>query len=140
MIMSIKQKQTQRHREQTCGCQGRGGREWDGLSVWGQQMQNITFGMNKQQGPTIQHRELYLISWHRPWSKIRKGMHIYNWVTLLYGKKKEIILNNTHQKCLTLVLILCYLYLFEQNASYLGLLNTIAIVSFINGSLFYLCF
>ena len=29
-----KQKQTQRHREQICGCQGRG-REWGGLGVWG---------------------------------------------------------------------------------------------------------
>ena len=26
--LSTEQKQTQRHREQTCGCQGRGEREW----------------------------------------------------------------------------------------------------------------
>ena len=30
-----KTKQTYRHREQTCGCQGGRGREWDGLGVWG---------------------------------------------------------------------------------------------------------
>ena len=30
-----KQKQTHRHGEQTCGCQGVVGREWDGLGVWG---------------------------------------------------------------------------------------------------------
>ena len=27
----------------------------------------LTFEMGKQWGPTIQHRELYSISWHRPW-------------------------------------------------------------------------
>ena len=33
MNLSIRQKQTRRHREQACGCQGRGeGR--DGLGVW----------------------------------------------------------------------------------------------------------
>ena len=30
--LSTKQKQTHRHREETCGCQDGGGREWDG---WG---------------------------------------------------------------------------------------------------------
>ena len=34
MILSTEQKQTHRHREHTCGCQGRGGREWEGLRVW----------------------------------------------------------------------------------------------------------
>ena len=33
MNLSTKEKQTQRHREQTSGCQGGGGR--DGLEVWG---------------------------------------------------------------------------------------------------------
>ena len=33
MNLSMKQKQTHRHREQTCGCQGVGWR--DGLGVWG---------------------------------------------------------------------------------------------------------
>ena len=55
----MKQKQTHRQREHTCGCQGGG--EWgrDGLGVWGWQMQTIIFRMDKQQGPTVQHRELY---------------------------------------------------------------------------------
>ena len=35
MNLSTKQKLTHRHREQTCGCQGGGGRERDGLAVWG---------------------------------------------------------------------------------------------------------
>ena len=30
MNLSTKLKQTHRHREQTCGCQGGEGREWDG--------------------------------------------------------------------------------------------------------------
>ena len=32
--LSTKQKPTHRHREQTCGCQGEGKREWDGLGIW----------------------------------------------------------------------------------------------------------
>ena len=50
MNLSIKQKQTYRHREQTCSCQRAGGREWDGLGIWGLQMQTITYRMDKQQG------------------------------------------------------------------------------------------
>ena len=34
MSLSIKQKQTQKHREQTCGCQGGEEREWGGQGVW----------------------------------------------------------------------------------------------------------
>ena len=34
MNLSTKQKQTQRHREQTCGCPGAGVMEWEGLGVW----------------------------------------------------------------------------------------------------------
>ena len=40
MNLSMKQKQTHRHREQTCGCQGGwgmrdGGWGRDGLGIWG---------------------------------------------------------------------------------------------------------
>ena len=63
MKRSTKQKQTHGHREQTCACQGEEGREWDGLECQGQQMQTIIFRMDKQQGPTVWHRELYAISW-----------------------------------------------------------------------------
>ena len=48
MNLYTKQKQTHSHREQTCGCQGRRGEEWDGLGVWSEQMQTITFLMDKQ--------------------------------------------------------------------------------------------
>ena len=66
MNLSTKQKQTHRHRQQTCGCQGRG--EWgrEGLGVWDQQIRTIIGRMDKQQGRTVQHRELYSISCDRP--------------------------------------------------------------------------
>ena len=34
----------------------------DGLGIWGQQMQTIIYRMDKQQGPTVQHRERGSIS------------------------------------------------------------------------------
>ena len=33
----------------------------DGLGGWDQQMQTIIYRINKQEGPTVQHRELYSI-------------------------------------------------------------------------------
>ena len=66
MNISTKQKQTHRHREQTCGCQGGGGWEREGLGVWDQQMQTIIYRTDKQQSPTVQHRELYSISCDKP--------------------------------------------------------------------------
>ena len=66
MNLSVKQKQTHKYREQICGCQGGGGREWDGQGVWGWQMQTITFRMDRQQGPTVQHRKLYSVSCDKP--------------------------------------------------------------------------
>ena len=61
---------SQTQSEQTCGCQ-RGGWKRDGLGNWGQQMQTVTFRMDKQQGLTEQHRELYPVSWDRlGWKRI----------------------------------------------------------------------
>ena len=51
MNLSMKQKQTHRHREQTCGCQRGEGWGRDGLGVWDQQMQTIICRMDKQQCP-----------------------------------------------------------------------------------------
>ena len=51
MNLSIEKKQAHGHGEQTCGCQGEGGgnaRDWEGLGVWGQQVQIIPFGVDKQ--------------------------------------------------------------------------------------------
>ena len=50
---------------QICGCQGGGSMEWDGWQVWSQQMQIITFRMDKQ-GPTVKQREICPISGDRP--------------------------------------------------------------------------
>ena len=66
MNLSMKQKWTHRHREQTSGCQRGRGWGWDGLEVWDQQMQTIIYRMDKQQGPTVQHRGLYSISCDKP--------------------------------------------------------------------------
>ena len=62
MNLSMKQKQTHGYREQTCGCQRGGDPGREGLGVWDQQMQTLTARRDKQQGPTVQHSELYSIS------------------------------------------------------------------------------
>ena len=62
MNLSMKQKQTHRHGEQTCGCQAGGEQGRDGVGGWALQIQTIIYRMDKQQGPTVQHRELYSIS------------------------------------------------------------------------------
>ena len=66
--LPTKQKQTHRHREEACGCHGGG--EWgrEGLEVWDEQTKP---DMDKQQGLTGQHRELYSISCDKPsWKRI----------------------------------------------------------------------
>ena len=61
----MKQKQNQGHREQIGGCQGGGvggGMEWElGVS-------NVRFiqRMDKQQGLTVKHKELYSVSQEKP--------------------------------------------------------------------------
>ena len=47
MNLSVKQKQTHRHRKQTCGYQGGGGWWRDGVGVWGEQMQTIIYTTDK---------------------------------------------------------------------------------------------
>ena len=60
MNLYTKQKQTHRHRKQTYGYQRvKWGR--DKLGVWDQQIQITIYRTDKQQGPTVQHRELYSI-------------------------------------------------------------------------------
>ena len=69
--MNLSMKQNQGHREQTGGCQGGGGWGRVGLGVWDQQMQTSIYRMDKQQGPTVQHRELYSKSCDKPsWKEI----------------------------------------------------------------------
>ena len=38
----------------------------DGVGSWGQQMQAITYRMDKQQGPSVQHREPDSIFYDKP--------------------------------------------------------------------------
>ena len=42
------------------------GRERDGLGIWAWQMKTITFRVDKQQGPAVQHGKLYSISCDKP--------------------------------------------------------------------------
>ena len=78
MNISMKQKQTLRHREQIHGCQCIGG--GDGLGVWNEQMQTSTYRADKKQGPTGYHRELYLISFDEPQWKILECIYIYMYI------------------------------------------------------------
>lgn len=68
MKLSMKNKQT--HREQTYGCQGEKGR----VGVWDEQMQSIMYRMDRQQGPTVEHTELYSIPYSKPqWKRTWKA-------------------------------------------------------------------
>ena len=49
------------------------GERWgaDKLGVWDQQIQTTIYKPDKQQGPTVQHRELYSISCNKlEWKRI----------------------------------------------------------------------
>ena len=64
MNISIKQKQTHRHRKQPCGFQvengSKGGKDWE----FG--VQTIICRMVKQQGLTVYHRKVYSVSCDKP--------------------------------------------------------------------------
>ena len=80
MNLSMKQKQTDRYREQTCGCQGRGEQGRTGLRVWDQQVQTIIYKRDKPQGPKVQHRELYSISFNKPYVKEYEKLYMYTYI------------------------------------------------------------
>ena len=53
---------------------------------WDQQIQMTTQKMGKQQGPAVEHRELYLVYSTKPqWKRIWKRIGT-NWITLLYTR------------------------------------------------------
>ena len=56
--------------------------EGDGLRVCDYQMQTSVYRINKQQGPTVQHREIYSISCDKPeWKKYEKEcIYIYKFL------------------------------------------------------------
>ena len=55
-----------RDTEQTGGFQGQGSLKSVREGVWDQKMKTIIQRMDKQQGPTLQHRELYSIFHDKP--------------------------------------------------------------------------
>ena len=57
-------------------------------------MQTITLRMDKQQGPAIEHRELYTIIWETNIQK--EHIYIYDWVTLLYSRNWHSIVNQLY--------------------------------------------
>ena len=92
MTKQMKQKETHRHRKQTGGCQG-GGMDWE-------------FGISRCRyttSPTVEHRELYSISYGKlQWKNMKKNIYIYiyiymyNWITLLYRGNKHNIVNQLY--------------------------------------------
>ena len=64
MNLPMKQKQTHRHREQTCGCPG--GREEGWTGSLGLADAASIYRMDKQQGPAAEHRKPCSISWDKP--------------------------------------------------------------------------
>ena len=61
MILSIKQEQITDMESSFVVARGGEGREWNGWGVWGWWIQTVTFGMDEQWAPTVQHRELCVI-------------------------------------------------------------------------------
>ena len=61
MNLFTKQKQTHRQRKQTLATKGE--REWerDKLQIWNQQKETSIYKTAKQQGPIVQHRDLFSI-------------------------------------------------------------------------------
>ena len=60
MKLLAEQKQTHRHRKQTYGYQRGQVRGWEGWTwVWDWHMHTEVYGMTGQQGPAVEHRELY---------------------------------------------------------------------------------
>ena len=77
MNISTKQKQNHRHRQQTCGCQGGGEMEEGRTGSLGLAEANYYIRMDKQQGPTVQHRELYSVSYDKPqWKRLSKRVYV----------------------------------------------------------------
>ena len=66
MNLTTKQKQTHRHREQIGGGQVGAG-IWEGWTGrLGLAATNYFYRMDKQEGPTVEHRELYSVSCDKP--------------------------------------------------------------------------
>ena len=49
----------------------------DKSGAWNQQIQTIIYKIDKQQGPTVQHRELYSIHYNSLDKTVKKNSRIY---------------------------------------------------------------
>ena len=80
MKQTTKQKQALRYTKKIYGCQGQG---WgkDEVGFGDQQLKTVIYRMDKQQGLTVQHRELYSYCMVNHNGKDRKkNVHIYTYV------------------------------------------------------------
>ena len=66
MKQTTKQKQALRYTKKIYGCQGEEGWGKDEVGFGDQQLKTIIYRMDKQQGLTVQHRELYSILHGKP--------------------------------------------------------------------------
>ena len=64
MNLFTEQIQTHRLRKQTYGSHKRKKVERDKLGVWDENIHTTVYKIGKHQGPTVQHRDLHLISYH----------------------------------------------------------------------------
>ena len=60
MNLLTKQKQTHGHRKQIYGYQKENSKTERKLGIWDEQIQTIIYNTGKQQGPTVQQKELYI--------------------------------------------------------------------------------
>ena len=64
MNLTMREKQTDRHKKQTCSGQGEGAR--GGVGVRDEQMQTITYRVEIQQGPAVEQSKLQSIVCDKP--------------------------------------------------------------------------
>ena len=97
MNLSTKQKKAQRHREQTCGCQG-GESELDGeFGLVNTNYYKLLELMSNEVLLYIQHRELYPISWDGTWRKIVwEKEYVCMCMTMLFSKNWHNIVNQLY--------------------------------------------
>ena len=66
----------------------------DGMGVWDWHIHILVCGITGQQGPSVQHGQLYWI-WERTekeyGKELKKNGCVYNWVTLLYRRNYNIV-------------------------------------------------
>ena len=95
MNIFTKQQQTCQHKQQSYGHQ-RGGGTRDKLGVWGQNIHTTIYETGNQQGPTLQHREIYSISCNNlKWKRMLKR-NIYIYESFYYTPEIKQIVNQLY--------------------------------------------